>query len=302
MAKRRGRKVHGILLLNKPIGMTSNGVLQHVKRLFNAQKAGHTGSLDKLASGLLPICFGEATKFSSFLLEADKRYQAVCTLGRTTTTGDAEGETLETHSTEGINLDKITQVVQAFLGPIEQIPPMHSALKRQGQALYKLARQGQVVERLPRSITIYELTIQSLVDNQLTMEVHCSKGTYIRTLAEDMGKALGCGAYLSALHRTKVGHYQEMVDLTTLEQTLQQGQEEALDRLLIPMHNILTHYPQVTLSTDMTYYIRQGHPVQVAHAPTQGLVKLFSNNNNFLGIGEVLEDGRVAPKRLVCFN
>lgn len=302
MAKRRGRKVHGILLLNKPIGMTSNGVLQHVKRLFNAQKAGHTGSLDKLASGLLPICFGEATKFSSFLLEADKRYQAVCTLGRTTTTGDAEGETLETHSTEGITLDQVTQVIQAFLGPIEQIPPMHSALKRQGQALYKLARQGQVVERLPRSITIYEMTLQSLVDNQLTMEVHCSKGTYIRTLAEDIGKALGCGAYLSALHRTKVGHYQEMIDLNTLEQTLRQGQEEALDQLLIPMHNILTHYPQVTLSTDMTYYIRQGHPVQVAHAPTQGLVKLFSNNNNFLGIGEVLEDGRVAPKRLVCFN
>ena len=302
MARQRGRKVHGILLLNKPVGMTSNGVLQHVKHLFNAQKAGHTGSLDKLASGLLPICFGEATKFSGFLLEADKHYQAVCTLGMITTTGDAEGETLETHSTEGIEFEQVTQVVQAFVGTIQQIPPMHSALKRQGQALYKLARQGQVVERLPRNITIYEIVLHGLVANQLTLEVHCSKGTYIRTLAEDIGKALGCGAYLSALHRTKVGHYHDMTDLTTLEQVRQQGKEETLDQFLIPMHSILAHYPQVVLSTDMTYYIRQGHPVQVAHAPTKGLVKLFSNNNNFLGIGEVLEDGRVAPKRLVCFN
>jgi len=291
------RNIHGIFLLNKPIGLSSNGALQRVKRLFQARKAGHTGSLDKLASGLLPICLGEATKLSGFLLDADKHYHAVCTLGITTTTGDAEGEILETHSCDGIQRSQIEQVLTQFTGEIQQIPPMHSAIKYHGQALYKLARQGQVVERQPRPVTIYSLKLQNFSDNLLSLAVHCSKGTYIRTLAEDIGQALGCGAHISALQRVGVGHYSDMIDLATLELTAPQGLA-ALDKLLLPLEDVLVGWPIITLSKETEYYIRQGQPVQIPHAPTEGLVKLMFNNR-LLGIGEILEDGRLAPKRLL---
>jgi len=307
MAKRRsGRDVHGILLLDKPVGISSNAALQRVKRLFQARKAGHTGSLDNLATGLLPLCLGEATKLSGFLLEADKYYQAECRLGVTTTTGDADGEVLLTRPLVSIDRKRIDQVIKSFIGPIQQMPPMYSAIKHQGQALYKLARQGKVVERKPRSIMIYELTVLNFVNNCISLDVHCSKGTYIRTLAEDIGEALGCGAHLSALRRTGVGDYRKMLDFETLERDAVQG-FDALDQLLIPMHTALHHWPTVRLESDLAYYVRQGQPVQVSKAPANGWVKLFvinphsteTSSDQFIGIGQVLDDGRVAPRRLI---
>jgi tRNA pseudouridine55 synthase len=299
MARRRtGRNVHGILLLNKPKGISSNAALQRVKRLFNARKAGHTGSLDNLATGLLPLCLGEATKLSSFLLDADKFYQAEFTLGATTSTGDAEGEILQTRPVIDINREKIDSVIQSFTGHIEQVPPMYSAIKHQGQALYKLARQGKVVEREARMVMIHSFTVLDWVENRLFVKVHCSKGTYIRTLAEDVGEVLGCGAYVSALHRFGVGDYRDMVDFETLERHAQEG---SLDSLLMPMHTILDHWPEVRLTADLAYYVQQGQAVQIPKAPTSGWVKLFTDDARFLGIGQILDDGRIAPRRLINF-
>ncbi|MFK5969069.1 MAG: tRNA pseudouridine(55) synthase TruB [Candidatus Marithrix sp.] len=291
------RNINGILLFNKPVGISSNAALQRVKRLFQANKAGHTGSLDQLASGLLPICLGEATKLSNFLLMADKYYETTLTLGFTTLTGDAEGEILQTRPTDDISREQIDKVVQSFIGSNEQVPPMYSALKHQGQPLYKLARQGKTIERKARTINIYDIEVQSFIDNYLAIKVHCSKGTYIRTLAEDIGEILGCGAFVSRLHRVRVGDYQNMIDFTTLEQ---QADLEALDKLLIPMETAILHWPKVNLSTELTYYIQQGQAVQVPQAPTDGWVQLF-NEELFLGIGQVLEDGRVTPKRLINY-
>jgi len=290
------RNIHGVLLFNKPTGLSSNAALQRVKRLFQARKAGHTGSLDKLASGLLPICFGEATKLAGFLLEADKRYQAECTLGTTTSTGDAEGEVLTHAPLTAITASQIAAVLPKFRGTIQQIPPMYSALKRQGQPLYKLARQGQVVTRQPRTVTIYHLELLEWINPQCCIfDIRCSKGTYIRTLVEDIGQALGCGAYVSALHRSAVGEYQDMVDLATLE-----AQEpHTLVDFLKPLHSVLTHWPSVNLSLDSAACIRKGQTVHVAHPPPQGWVRLFTEADELLGIGQVLADGRIAPKRLV---
>ena len=202
------RDVNGIILLDKAIGLSSNAALQEVKRLFNANKAGHTGSLDPLASGMLPICLGEATKVSAFLLDADKRYRVRCRLGVRTTTADAEGEIIEERPIDGIDVARITAVLPRFTGQIEQIPPMYSALKHQGQRLYALARQGIEVDRQPRTLFIHELSLLGLENGECTLDVHCSKGTYVRTLAEDIGAALGCGAHVSALRRTGLGPYQ----------------------------------------------------------------------------------------------
>ncbi|HHB93150.1 MAG TPA: tRNA pseudouridine(55) synthase TruB [Thioploca sp.] len=291
------RNINGILLFNKPVNVSSNAALQRVKRLFQANKAGHTGSLDQLASGLLPICLGEATKLSNFLLMADKYYETTLTLGFTTLTGDAEGEILQTRSTDNISREQIDKVVQSFIGSNKQVPPMYSAIKHQGQPLYKLARQGKTIERKARTINIYDIEVQSFIDNYLAIKVHCSKGTYIRTLAEDIGEALGCGAFVSRLHRIRVGDYQNMIDFATLEQ---QADLEALDKLLIPMETAIYHWPKVNLSVELTYYIQQGQAVQVPQAPTDGWVQLF-NEELFLGIGRILEDGRVTPKRLINY-
>lgn len=303
--RKNGRDVHGILLLNKPTGISSNTALQRAKHLFQANKAGHTGSLDNLASGLLPICFGEATKLSRFLLEADKRYQAECTLGVTTTTGDAQGEVLQTRSIAQLNNKKIDEVTQSFIGTIQQIPPMYSALKHQGKALYKWARQGKTIPRQARSIRIYDLVVKHWIDQHLVIEVHCSKGTYVRTLAEDIGEALGCGAHISALHRLSVGDYRDMVDFNMLEQSAQ-PEWEHLDQWLLPIHTLLSHWPTIILTEELAHYLRQGQAVQIAHAPTQGWVKLvvtaehsMTQWNQFLGIGQILEDGRIAPRRLI---
>ncbi|MGH8121089.1 MAG: tRNA pseudouridine(55) synthase TruB, partial [Gammaproteobacteria bacterium] len=212
--RQRGRDVHGILLLDKPAGATSNHVLQQVKRLYLARKAGHTGSLDKLASGLLPLCLGEATKLSGYLLNADKAYEATCKLGVVTTTGDAAGAVIATHPVPAISGADVERVMERFRGEIQQTPPMYSALKHEGRRLYKLAYAGISVEREPRSVTIHELTHVRLNGDELEFRVHCSKGTYIRTLAEDIGRELGCGAHIKVLRRTAVGPFtaEQMVD------------------------------------------------------------------------------------------
>jgi len=299
--KARGRAVNGIVLLDKPVGHSSNQALQQVKRLFQAQKAGHTGSLDNLASGLLPLCLGEATKIAGYLLEADKRYRVECTLGTVTATGDAEGEILRSAPVEGITLAQVAAAVQRFIGEIEQIPPMYSALKRGGQPLYKLARQGITVEREPRAVTIHALEILRFDGQRVELDVQCTKGTYIRTLAEDLGEVLGCGAYVSALRRTGVGGYTEdqMVTMAELEAQAAEGGPESLIRFLLPMNEALNHWPAIHLSADMAHYVRQGQPVQVPRAPTSGLVRLFQDQDRFLGIGEVQDDGRIAPRRLL---
>ena len=296
----RGRDVNGILLLDKPSGITSNEALQQVKRLYFAKKAGHTGSLDPLASGVLPICMGEATKVSAFLLDADKHYQVRCQLGIRTATADAEGEVLETRPVDTYSEQQLEAVLDEFRGDIEQIPPMYSALKHEGQRLYKLARQGLEVEREARPVSIYQLSVSGRGQDWIDIDVHCSKGTYVRTLAEDIGEKLGCGAHVTALRRTAVGPYGEQ-QLVTLEQlqALKQNDMPAMDDLLLPIETALTQWPDVELSTDAAFYLQQGQPVLVPHAPTSGWVRLYESNHQFLGMGEILDDGRVAPRRLM---
>lgn len=298
--KKKGRAVHGVLLLDKPLHMSSNHALQKVKRLFDAQKAGHTGSLDPLATGMLPVCLGEATKISAFLLDADKTYRFKCQLGTRTATADAEGEVIETQPFEHISLDDIKKVLPRFMGDIEQVPPMYSALKKDGQRLYELARQGIEVERKPRPVSIYRLDILGFEAGELELEVQCSKGTYVRTLAEDIGQVLGCGAYVSQLHRLAVGPYQgEMVTLAQLEQLAEQG-FDALDGVLQPLDSGLVDWPEVCLDPDSAFYVKQGQPVQVARTPSRGWVRIY-DDSGFLGLGEIMDDGRVAPRRMMNF-
>jgi len=301
VARRRshGRDVSGIVLLDKPVGMTSNAALQQVKRLFNANKAGHTGSLDPLASGLLPICLGEATKVSGFLLDADKAYLGTCKLGVCTTTADAEGEVIEQRPVGDLSIAQVEEVLKQFKGPIEQIPPMHSAIKQNGQPLYKLAHQGKTVERKPRAVEIYTLDVLRLEGDELDISMHCSKGTYVRTLAEDVGQALGCGAHLSALRRTLVGPF-DIEQAVTLVQLQERAAQDfaALDEVMLPIDYALRDWPEVSLSEDSAYYLCRGQAIQVPQAPTSGWVRL-SSGERFLGVGEILEDGRVAPRRLV---
>jgi tRNA pseudouridine55 synthase len=296
----RGRDVNGILLLDKPTGITSNDALQQVKRLYFAKKAGHTGSLDPLASGVLPICMGEATKVSAFLLDADKRYQVRCQLGVRTTTGDAEGDVMGTRPVPEFDQQRIESVLEGFRGSIDQIPPMYSALKHQGQRLYKLARKGVEVEREPRQVNIYELTQRNRGEDWIDIDVHCSKGTYVRTLVEDIGEKLGCGAHVCALRRTAVGPYDDhqLVTLDSLKE-LKDKDMPAMDALLLPIESALSQWPDVNLSNDAAFYLQQGQPVLVPHAPTSGWVRLYQGDHTFLGMGEILDDGRVAPRRLM---
>ncbi len=298
--RRHGRDLTGILLLDKPIGLGSTQALQRVKNLFQARKAGHTGRLDRLASGLLPLCFGEATKISGFLLGADKRYRSTFRLGVVTNTGDAEGEVIERHEPPQLDEREILRVLAEFTGEIQQVPPMHSAIKHQGQRLYKLAHQGLTVERQPRGVTIHRLELLGFGDGRLRVEVDCSKGTYIRTLAEDIGKRLGCGASVESLHRFGAGPFdaKDMVPLGELEERAERGLD-ALDELLLPMEAAVAHWPGVSLPDAVAYYLRRGQPVLVPHAPTEGWVRIFAGGDRFVGIGEVLDDGRVAPRRLM---
>lgn len=306
MASRRnpGRNVTGILLLDKPLGLTSNDALQQVKRLYRAAKAGHTGSLDPLATGLLPVCLGAATKFSAFLLDADKHYRVRVRLGVTTTTADAEGEVLETRPLNGIDLEAVRASLTGFRGEIDQLPPMYSAVKHEGKRLYKLARQGLEVERKPRRIHIFSLELRAFDPPDVELDVHCSKGTYVRTLAEDIGASLGCGGHVVALRRTGVGPYDEaaapFVSLAQVREIAEQElAAEPLDALLLPLDSALGHWPAVRLSADAAFYLRQGQAVLVPQAPTEGLVRLYDPSLHFMGVGEILDDGKVQPKRLV---
>lgn len=301
--KNKGRNVSGVLLLDKPQGSSSNHILQKVKRLFGAAKAGHTGSLDPLATGMLPVCLGEATKISAFLLDSDKRYHLKCQFGVSTTTGDAEGEVLETQDVSSISESDIKSVLPAFIGEIEQVPPMYSALKHNGERLYKLARQGIEVERKARKVTIYDIEFISLfTDDQqrliLELEVSCSKGTYVRTLAEDIAKKLHCGAHITALRRLSVGPYDgDMVTIEQLTALAEQG-EEKLDACLQPIDSGVADWPDVHLGSDAAFYVQQGQAVMVPHAPTQGWVRIY-DQSHFLGLGEIQDDGLVAPRRMI---
>lgn len=305
----RGRAVDGILILNKPQGITSNDALQQAKYLFYAAKAGHTGSLDPLATGVLPICFGEATKFTQFLLEADKTYRSTFCLGVATETGDADGEIVSTSDASTLREEQLEQAIESFRGEIEQIPSMYSALKHEGQPLYKLARQGITVERKARAATIYSYNILAFRPGEkaeLDVEISCSKGTYIRTLAEDLGKAVGCGAHVVKLHRSVAGPFNENESIT-LEQLecLREGKRgEDLDFLLKPLDAAVNDALVVELTESMAWYFRQGQAVMAPEAYRQSeegdIVRIFHTDGSFLGVGEVLDDGRVKPRRLVA--
>ena len=302
--RRRGRAVDGILVLDKPIGLSSNQVLQRVKRLYFAAKAGHTGSLDPLATGVLPLCFGEATKFSQYLLDADKSYASTFVLGTVTATGDAEGPVLEDRGASGITKGDVIAALQAFEGEIEQIPSMFSALKKNGQPLYKLARQGLEVERKPRPVVIKALQLRGFRDGarpEVDIHLECSKGTYVRSLAEDLGRALGCGAYVSALRRTRAGPFciEDSLALSTLEALQDSSELPTLDGFLLPADAALAALPLVRLSESGGFYLRRGQPVVVPNAPRDGIVRVALETGEFLGIGEILDDGRVAPRRLI---
>lgn len=301
---RRGRPVDGILLLDKPLGVSSNHALQSVKRLYEAAKAGHTGSLDPLATGVLPLCFGEATKFSQYLLDADKAYESTFVLGTVTDTGDAEGRVLEDKDASGVTESDVITALQAFEGDIEQIPSMFSAIKQGGQPLYKLARKGLEVERKPRSVVIKTLQLRAFRGGErpeADIYLECSKGTYVRSLAEDLGRAIGCGAFVSALRRTRAGPFgiEDSMTLNGLEALKGAGESGVLDTLLLPTDAALGALPLVRLSESSGFYMRQGQPVMVSNGPRDGIVRVALDSGEFLGVGEMLDDGRVAPRRLI---
>ena len=293
------RDVDGILLLHKPIGISSNKALQTVRHLFRANKAGHTGSLDPLATGMLPICFGEATKFSAYLLDASKTYRVICHLGRTTSTGDAEGE-ITSECKVSVSGTDIAAVLDQFTGKIKQIPPMYSALKHNGQPLYRLARAGKTVARTARLVEIYQLNLVSFDGVQLEINVHCSKGTYIRTLAEDIGAALGCGAFVSLLERTAVHPFwrQPAYPLNHLTALAEQGLD-MIDQYLLPVNSALSDLPEQIIGAEAASLLNNGVAVRVSSVPHTGLVSLISENGQFIGVGKALANGVIAPKRLM---
>ncbi len=298
--KRKGRVVDGILLLEKPTGISSNSALQQARRLYNAQKAGHTGSLDPLASGMLPVCFGEATKFSQYLLNSDKAYRVTAKMGETTTTADAEGEVLKTRPVN-VTPAQLSEVVHSFAGDSMQVPSMFSALKHNGQPLYKLARQGIEVERKARPITIYKIEIENFSDTHFDLYVECSKGTYIRNLVEDIGEKLGCGAHVTRLHREWVAHFDvgSCVSLEHLENLKNEQAFEQMDDLLLPIDEALHGYPCVSLDLNSAAYFLNGQAVTAGQLPS-GLLKVYDESHRFLGVGESNEDHQLAPRRLIA--
>lgn len=305
--RRRGRDIHGVLLLDKPQGLSSNDALQKVKRLYNANRAGHTGALDPLATGMLPICLGEATKFSQFLLDSDKRYRVIARLGQRTDTSDADGQIVQERPVN-FTQAQLDAALDSFRGDIKQVPSMYSALKYQGKKLYEYARQGIEVPREARSITVYDLQFIRWEGDELELEIHCSKGTYIRTITDDLGELLGCGAHVIYLRRLQVATYpiERMVTLEQLNELLEQAQAqevapgELLDPLLMPMDSPVENYPEVNLLPVVAGYVKQGQPVQVAGAPASGMVRITEGDERkFIGVGDIADDGRVAPRRLV---
>ncbi|AIU87277.1 tRNA pseudouridine(55) synthase TruB [Pectobacterium odoriferum] len=305
--RRRGRDVHGVLLLDKPQGVSSNDVLQKVKRIFNANRAGHTGALDPLATGMLPICLGEATKFSQYLLDSDKRYRVIARLGQRTDTSDADGNVIEERAI-GFSATDLEQALEGFRGTTQQVPSMYSALKYQGRKLYEYARQGLTVPREAREITVYELQFIRWEGDELELEIHCSKGTYIRTIIDDLGEKLGCGAHVIYLRRLQVATYptERMVTLEQLAalaeqaQTQEQPLSQSLDPLLMPMESPVIDFPEVNLTPVVAGYLKLGQAVQAANVPLNGMVRITEGDEHkFIGMGEIDSDGRVAPRRLV---
>lgn len=299
--RKKGRDVHGVFLLDKPQGMSSNDILQKVKRLFQANKAGHTGALDPLATGMLPICLGEATKFSQFLLDSDKRYQVTAKLGERTDTSDAEGQVVEARAVN-VGEAEIIAALDQFRGDILQVPTMFSALKHNGKPLYEYARQGITVEREARSITIFELRFIEYSAPYLTLEVHCSKGTYIRTLVDDLGEVLGCGAHVTVLRRLAVANYpiEAMMSYEDLQNLSENQPLEALDQHLLPLDTAVESLPKINLTAEQTKAVGFGQRVKFENInQTYGQVRLFSENGQFLGVAEITNDNVIRPSRMV---
>lgn len=302
MSRRQFRKLNGILLLDKALGVSSNKALQDARFLFQAEKAGHTGSLDPLASGMLPVCFGEATKVSAYLLDSDKRYRTTATLGYISTTGDAEGDKLNPRPIPVLTDADLEAVLTQFRGAIQQIPPMYSALKKDGQPLYKLARQGVEIERQARAITIHQLQIIEHTASTITLDVTCSKGTYIRTLVEDIGEALGCGAYVSMLHRQAVDPFSawRMYKIEELRALAEQGRE-SLDSVLLPLDAALPHLPALTLPEVVILRLRQGQRVRMEEPISdQELMRFYSEVGEFIGLGSALNNV-LSVQRLLAY-
>ncbi len=296
---KKGRNITGIIVIDKPTGRSSNHVLQQVKRLFDAKKAGHTGSLDPLATGVLPICLGEATKVSSYLLDADKRYQVRCQLGVTTDSGDSDGNVVSEQAIPSLTKNNLLDIIPQFLGEQQQVPPMYSALKYQGQPLYKLARKGIEVERKARTVTIYDIQLLELTGDSFVLDVTCSKGTYIRTLVEDISHALNTGGHVTMLRRVAAAGYdlEQAITIEQLEQFAEQGQE-ILDLQLLPTEEALSDWPSIAIDDEMVVALRHGQCIHVEQTYQQPQVRLFDTDKQFLGLGEMSENGDIAPKRV----
>ncbi|MEM5505820.1 tRNA pseudouridine(55) synthase TruB [Shewanella frigidimarina] len=311
MARRpKGRFIDGIVLLDKDTGMSSNFALQRVKRFFNANKAGHTGALDPLATGMLPICLGEATKFSQHLLDSDKRYLVTAKLGQRTDTSDSDGEVVQTRPVN-VTQALLDEKLAFFRGTTQQIPSMYSALKYQGQPLYKYAREGIEVPRESRPITVFELNFIKLEGDELTLDIHCSKGTYIRTIIDDLGEMLGCGAHVVMLRRTQVAEYpyEKMVTLAQLEALLEQAHRQdvapqtLMDPLLLPMDTAVAKFAEINLPEAMLYYVMQGQAIQAAGLKPDELVRItIGDERRFVGMGIMNDDGLLSPKRLIVIH
>ena len=311
MARRRkGRPVNGVILLDKPTGISSNDALQKVKRIYFAEKAGHTGALDPLATGMLPICLGEATKFSQFLLDSDKRYRVIAKLGERTNTSDSDGEVVETRDVN-VTPEFLDECIDKFRGESDQVPSMVSALKYQGKPLYEYARQGIEVPRQARKITVYEIVLHRFEGDEVEMEVHCSKGTYIRTIVDDLGEMLGCGAHVTMLRRTAVAKYpyENMVTLEQLNELFEQAKREErqprelLDPLLMPMDSAVQDLQEVNVTPELGDLLQHGQPVQVSGLPVDAPVRMTMGEDRlFIGVGAMNDDGKLAPKRLVVFR
>ena len=298
--RRRVRNISGIVVLDKANGLSSNAALQEVKRLYEANKAGHAGSLDPLATGVLPVCLGEATKVSQFLLDSDKRYRARIKLGIRTDTGDSEGSIIEQNEGISVSRKAIERALTKFKGEVEQVPPMHSAIKMNGVPLYKLARKGIAVEREPRLVTLYQICLVEFVNSELELEISCSKGTYIRTIADDLGQELGCGAHVIELRRTQAGVFTEKDSISSEELALEKENRglDKIDQFLIPMDRAIQDLPEVNLPSITASHVKNGQAVLVRHLPKNGLVRMYEDEQ-FIGIGSIDDDGKVAPKRLI---
>ena len=300
--RKKGNDVNGILLLDKPLGLSSNKALQKARYLFQARKAGHTGSLDPLATGVLPLCFGEASKVTPFLLDSNKSYTCTAQLGKTTTTGDKEGDILQTREIKPFTPDELETVLNKFRGNITQVPPMYSALKHNGQPLYKLARQGIEIKRKERAVTIFELDLLAQTTDSITLHIKCSKGTYIRTLAQDIGEALGCGAHLSMLRRTEVEPFDcdKLITIEALELLTNEGRN--LEELLLPIDSALPSHPSLDLSDDEFKRIKYGLKVSRRDIPDSQIIRLYNKENTFIGIGRLSSDKQLTARRLMRTN